>query len=414
MDDGRRESADPPVVAYVLTRYPVLSETFVRLEVRALRRAGTEVHVLALTSGDDPGTADEPYDLLWEPGAGRLALLRAHLVTALTRPRAYAAAWRASRLVPDERGEVSWRHLPWWARELRRRGVQVVHAHFGWSAATRARVLAGLAGLPFSVTVHGNDVWGRPTRLADKLAAADAVVAVCASMGRELQQDLPLRRPVTVVACGVEIPAEPPHRRPPFPVDVLAVGRLVPKKGFAVLLDALALLHERRLHERRLHDPRPPVRTVIVGAGPDHDALRERIEHLGLGDSVQLAGARGHDDTLDCMSRAAVVCVPSVLAPDGDRDSMPLVVKEALARGVPVVASDLEGIPEVLDERCGWLVPPGDPVALAGALEQALADPGEAAARGLAGRVRVSADFSVDGEVARLRALFADLARATG
>src|SRR5439155_1052651 len=157
---------------------------------------------------------------------------------------------------------------------------------------------------------------------------------------------------------------------------VLAVGRLVEKKGFGYLVEAAARLRVERVW--------------IVGDGPLRDELERQIARLGLEDTVELLGARGHEEVRELLEQAAVVAMPSVVAADGDRDTMPVVVKEALAMEVPVVASDEVGLPEVVHQGWGRLAPPGDPEALAGALGELLdLSPEARAEMGRAGRAFV-------------------------
>jgi glycosyltransferase involved in cell wall biosynthesis len=200
--------------------------------------------------------------------------------------------------------------------------------------------------------------------------------------------------PTELVVCGVEVPPAAP--RDHLEVDVLAVGRLVPKKGFDLLVGAAAALR----------DHRPDLRVEIVGDGPERDALVRQVAAAGLGDVVDLVGARSHEWTLARMEQARLVVLPARVAPDGDRDSMPVVLKEAMARAVPVVATDAVGIPEMVDDRVGRLVPPDDAAALAVAMGELLADDRLAADLGRAGRDRVEERFTLAGEVARLRACF--------
>jgi glycosyltransferase involved in cell wall biosynthesis len=191
----------------------------------------------------------------------------------------------------------------------------------------------------------------------------------------------------------VEVPPLPPRERPV--VDVLAVGRLVEKKGFDLLVAAVERLRGR-----------DGLRVEIVGEGPERGSLEAQIAAAGLGGTVHLLGARSHEWTLARMGAARLVALPARIASDGDRDSMPVVIKEAMARSVPVVATDEVGIPEMVDDQVGRLVPPDDAQAFARAIDEVLSDPALAGALGSAGRARVQQRFTLAGEVARLRACF--------
>jgi glycosyltransferase involved in cell wall biosynthesis len=175
---------------------------------------------------------------------------------------------------------------------------------------------------------------------------------------------------------------------------VLAVGRLVEKKGFEVLVDAAAQLAD--------------VRVQIIGDGPLRQALEERIARRGA--PVELLGGRPPAQVLDAMQDADVLAMPCVVARDGDRDSMPVVVKEAMALDLLVVASDEVGLPECVMAPWGFLAPPGDAAALAAALRAALAlDSRERAAAGAAARAWVLANADVDAETAVMASLIGRL-----
>jgi colanic acid/amylovoran biosynthesis glycosyltransferase len=377
----------PARVVQIVRAYPTLSQTFVRNEVAELRRQGMPVDVVALHAGDAGLDRDgalvlaEAFGDRAEQRAAAARLRRRHPVRWL---RFRHAAWTL-------RSEaVEWRKLPVLAEHLVALGpVAVLHAQFAWNGAATAMALARILDVPWSVTLHANDIFSKRHNLDAKLADADVLVTVCDYNRRWLEDHHDIRRPLHQVVCGVELP--PLVERTPT-VDVVAVGRLVAKKGFDVLVDAAAQL--------------PDVRVDIVGDGPLHDELAARIAALGIGDRVRLVGSMDHDATLDRIAAARVFCLPCRIAPDGDRDSMPVVIKEAMARRVPVVATDVVGVPEMVDDTCGALVPAEDPAALAAALAAVLADPARAAAMGDAGRRRVEERFTLAGEVAKLADLF--------
>jgi glycosyltransferase involved in cell wall biosynthesis len=173
---------------------------------------------------------------------------------------------------------------------------------------------------------------------------------------------------------------------------VVGVGRLVEKKGFRFLIEAAGLLELDRLR--------------IVGDGPLRAELQVRASDLGLGERFELVDAWGEDAVAGVLARADLLAMPSVIAADGDRDAMPVVVKEAMAMEIPVVASDEVGLPELVRPEWGRLVPPGDPQALADAITELLAlAPERRAEMGAAGRRHVLAHCDLATETAKLAAL---------
>jgi glycosyltransferase involved in cell wall biosynthesis len=371
-------------VGYLLDRYPVLTQTFVRLEIAELRRQGVEVEVFSVRAGDADLLGDEPVTVLRDLPGGKVRHLTAHL-RAAQHPRRYLDFWRTVRDLPAERDQLLVRRLPAIAEAVTRSGVEHLHAHFGWTGAAVASCLASLTGLPWSFTAHGNDLFSQTRDLPAKLRRADRVVTVCEYNRRFLADEYGIEP--AVVVCGVEVPG--PWTRPEPDLDVVLVGRLVAKKGVDLLLAAAAQL--------------PHVQVEVIGDGP----LRTDLE-AAAPPNVRFVGAYDHTRTLDRIAHARVLCLPARIAPDGDRDSMPLVVKEAMARGVPAVVTDVVGLPEVVDETCGWVVPPEDAHALARAIDAAVGDPAEASRRGAAGRERVLRQFTLAAEVTKLRRVFGE------
>jgi colanic acid/amylovoran biosynthesis glycosyltransferase len=200
------------------------------------------------------------------------------------------------------------------------------------------------------------------------------------------------------LVVGVDPDAFIRHTPHPDGRTVIAVARLVEKKGIGVLIEAAGLLQQRA----------PLERVWIVGRGPLEQSLRARVRELGLEGVVDFLGSRSPAEVRDLLERADLLAAPCVVAADGDRDTMPVVVKEALAMELPVVASDEVGLPEVVRPEWGRLGPPGDAAALAQAIEELLALPAEGrAAMGRAGRAFVVEHCSLRLETERLASLIA-------
>jgi glycosyltransferase involved in cell wall biosynthesis len=266
-------------------------------------------------------------------------------------------------------------------------GVTGVHGYFAHDPAAVARRVAGLLGLPYSFSMHALD--------ARKVASADlaeqarhAAAVICCNPDVSVHVDGAERRP-SLVRHGVDLvrfTATDPLADPAAsgPLELLAVGRLVAKKGFDVLLDAMSLVER-------------PVRLTLVGTGPLLGDLQSQIADRHLGDRVELAGRRTHDTLPGEYARAQVVVVPSVVDTAGDRDGLPNVVLEAMASARPVIASDVAAVATAVDHgSTGLLVPPGDPRALAAAVDNLAANRLRRLAMGRAGRAVVESDFDLD------------------
>ena len=270
-----------------------------------------------------------------------------------------------------------------------------LHAHFAAGAALDALRLSRLLGLPYSVTAHAYDIYLQPANLREKLETAAFATSGCEYTVKDLRAIAPAAD-VHEVIMGVDGAAFTRDRPYPGGRSVIAVGRLVEKKGFAHLIDAAALLQRRA----------PLDRVTIVGDGPLRAELEGRVRKQGIDRVVELAGARPPDAVRDLLLGADLLAMPCVVARDGDRDSMPVVVKEALAMEIPVIASDEVGLPEIVRPEFGTLVRPGDPAALAEAIERLLAlPPSERAEMGRAGRAFVLEHCDVLAEARKLASL---------
>jgi glycosyltransferase involved in cell wall biosynthesis len=381
-----------------LDTFPALSETFVAAEIGALRAAGWPVRVEAAARPRQalPGGARGlRVDYMEDEGpAQRIAelarLVCRHPLRCL-RDLVDRGRWPADERLPL-------RGLAPMARRLIATGDRHVHVHFASPAATHALRAGRVAGVPVSIAAHAYDIYAKPTGLRQKLAAASFVTASCEYTRRDLQAVLDGEGPDKVHTVIMGVDGERFRRRTPYPGGrtVVAVGRYVEKKGFADLIEAAGILARGD----------QGVRILIAGDGPLRPRFQAQIAELGLDGLVELPTAPGQDAVRDLLEKADLLTMPCVIAPDGDRDSMPVVVKEALAMAVPVVATDEVGLPEMVAPEWGRLVPPGSPSELAAAILELLALPGDRrAAMGAAGRAFVLEYCDVGREADRLAGL---------
>lgn len=352
-------------VGYVLKVYPRLSQTFIVNELRAHEAAGLDVVVFSLRA---PKASDR--DVVDPPLAAEIVQLDGP-DDAL--PAQLAAAARA-------------------------RGITHLHAHFAKLATRVAREAGRAIGVPYSFTAHARDLYEQsvdPVALSESVRDAAQVVTVSRFNVEFLERRYGRR--ASLVYNGVPLEAFPytsPAARAPL---VLGVGRLIEKKGFLDLVEAIALLVREG----------EAVRGVIVGEGEEREAIAARIAQHGLGDHVQLLGARTPEQVKAHMQESAVLAAPCVVAADGDRDGLPTVLLEAMALGTPCVGTDVTGIPEAItDGETGRIVPQHDPVALANALRGLLRDAAERVRLAQAARALVERRFSSEANTRRLRALW--------
>ena len=375
-------------VTLVVDQSPELSETFVAGEAAALHAQGHDVRVESGRHADSPNPAAArgvPVAYMSDDGAADRLLALAWLVA--RHPRRCGRDVRAQRRWRRAEGVRRLRTLAPAARRAARSGTRHLHAHFAAGAALDAMRIGALVGLPYSVMTHGYDIFGSPANLPEKHARAAFAATASDYSARRLRDAHAIEARTLVV--GVDPDAF--RRDVPYPGGrtVVAVGRLVEKKGLRHLVDAAARAQVDEV--------------LIAGDGPLRADLQGQIDDLGLGGTVTLLGEQTPAQVRHLLEGADLLAAPCVVAPDGDRDTMPVVVKEALAMEVPVVASDEVGLPEVVRPQWGRLVPPGDPDALAGAIDQVLALPaGERTAMGRAGREFVAAHCNLNTETAKL------------
>jgi glycosyltransferase involved in cell wall biosynthesis len=380
---------------FVLDHWPELSETFVINELQALRGLGHEVRVQAAQRAAHP-SPEAPSDVDVEilSDEDRRWALRDLAWIARRNPLACARDLLARRRWRRDEWVRPLRALAPAARRIVEHGDQHLHAHFAGGAALDALRLAALTRRPFSVTAHAYDIFMAPHNLREKLERAGAVFTGCEYNVRHLRRTAPRAR-VHKVVMGVDGAVF--ARRTPLPQGrtVLAIGRLVEKKGFGVLVQAAAQL--------------PDVEVVIVGDGP----LRAQLERQAARceGRVRLLGSQPPNGVRAALEAADALAMPCVVARDGDRDSMPVVVKEAMAMQLLVVASDEVGLPECVLEPWGSLAPPGDADALAERLRAALAlDAGDRRRAGAQAREWVHVHADVNVETARMAAVIEQLA----
>jgi glycosyltransferase involved in cell wall biosynthesis len=298
---------------------------------------------------------------------------------------------------------------------MRAGDVRHLHAHFCHGATTVTWLASMMTGLSFSFTAHAKDIYCEslnPSGLLRRKMRAARFVVTCTDANREHLLKVEPRAKVHCVyhglnaeftellsaANGKALTSITKERRR---LRALGVGRLVEKKGFDVLVEACGILRSREV----------PFEAVIVGEHGEHEAeIRRRIEALGLGDSVSLAGPMEQSKLYEEYRRAGVFCLPCRVLDNGDRDGIPNVLMEAMACGLPVVTTPVSGIPEIIrDGVNGCLVPPDDPAALADALMRIDADP--LLSQSFSNEARATVRERFDGErfAAELAALFREV-----
>jgi glycosyltransferase involved in cell wall biosynthesis len=361
----------PPGLAVLVKRFPRLSETFVLNEFLELRRQGVRVRLFAILDPQEPQAQPEAATL-----RGEVVYLRARPWWALVSVmvgvirRHPAGALRALRLALARRSRATWRHLGEalvLVDHLDRENLVHLHAHFAHGPAAIAHLAHLVCDVPYSFTAHAKDLYTTPTSYVALRSDAARFVVTCTAANAGYLRDVVGADASKVVVCrhGVDLERFRTVARSPQPGRILSVGRLVPKKGFDTLIRACAVLASRGVE----------FQCAIVGDGPLRHELVGLIRSLDLEDRVRIEPARPQPALVREYEQAAVFALPCVVLDDGDRDGIPNVILEAMAAGVPVAATAVSGIPEVVvDGETGRLVAPGDASALAEVLVSLLDD----------------------------------------
>lgn len=399
--------AAPLRVLYVVSLFPCWSETFIAREIATLVAAGVDVRILSLKPPSETLVQPEAAalrDRVQHPARGVRAVA-AQLRGWLRHPLVFGAA--AARILWRLRGQplAAAKSLVALGRGIARLDwigafdPQLLHAHWATYPSTVAMTLAQALGKPFGFTAHAHDIFVDDHLLKDKLERADLPLTISRYNVDWLATEVTpvARERLRVVHCGVDLAATPYVREARSDVLVLGVGRLDPIKGFDRLIEALAVLQRRGV----------AFGCRLIGEGPQRAELEAAIARHGLGQHVELAGARGQAEVQASLREAAIFALPCVVAEDGNRDGIPVALMEAMAAGAPVVTTRVSGLPELVDDGVeGVLVGERDVQALADALARLLGDAALRARLAEAARRKIEREFDARSEALRLLAMF--------
>jgi glycosyltransferase involved in cell wall biosynthesis len=406
-NDGATASSGR-TVAHVMSRFPQISETFILNEILELERLGTRVEVFSILR--DLGEVRHPQAdrlaarCVYGSSTGQLA--SAQLYWLARRPLSYLSTWlsavrgnlRSAKFLLRTPATVASGAL--FAREMRRRGVQHIHAHYATHPALAAYVAHRLTGLPYSFTAHAHDIYVERAMLGEKLRNARFAVAI-SDYNRRLLETLYPEEAVGklhVVHCGID-PAtfsRAERHGTGGRFTLVCVASLQDYKGHRYLVDAIT----------RLRAAGEPVRALLVGEGELRDAIHAQIREQGVEKDIDLLGAQPRERVRELLASADAVVLPSVVTSSGKMEGIPVALMEALGMSLPVVATDISGVSELVEDGVtGLLVPERDPDALAEAIDRLRNDPELGRRLGEAGRGRVVSEFDLRTNTARLDAL---------
>jgi colanic acid/amylovoran biosynthesis glycosyltransferase len=394
-------------IAYIVSRFPHLPESFILREIDALEAHGSEVVLCPLVRHRE--RVSHPEARRWIEQAWYTPFISPAIARDLLGELGRNPA-RAGRTLIEPVARVATTpnflvgtlgivpkafHL---ARRLKTNGVDHIHAHFATHPAMAAWIIHRLTGISYSFTAHAHDIYVHTAMLPQKMADARFVVAI-SEYNRALLGRFGDVSKVHVIHCGVNLECYPLQQEPPpEPFTMVSVASLQPYKGLEYLIRACGLLRDRQIG---------PFRCRIAGGGELRESLQQLIDQLQLQDCVELLGPQTQDTVAALLQTAHLFVLPSIKTPSGKMEGLPVVLMEALAVGLPTIATEISGIPEIIRPgETGQLVPPADPAALADAIAKVIADPARAREAGRRGRRLVEAEFSLEQNVQALRQLF--------
>jgi glycosyltransferase involved in cell wall biosynthesis len=399
-------------IGYLAQVFPHLTMTFVYREVLALRASGLDVDTFATWRPDEAVLSQEAKGLVESTSyvfpRSWFNFVGCHLRWLFKRPWRYVetlffclrhtkGSWKNRLRTLFHFGEAICL-----AEETTRKNIAHLHVHFALNATTLAMIVARLTGITFSFTAHANDIFANPILLPEKLAEARFIVAISkynAAFLQGIDSSEEMRCKIEVVRCGIDVShfSPPAQRTSATKCTILAVGRLVEKKGYPYLIEACKQLREQGY----LFD------CYILGDGPQAELLREMVEENGLQDCVHLEGIVFQENLKEHLNRADIIALPCVVAKDNDMDGIPNSLMEGMAMALPAVSTTLSGIPELIEHnQNGLLIPPNDAPALAGALARLISDRALRQRLGEAGRAKIVAEYDIEKNSRQLLDIF--------
>jgi glycosyltransferase involved in cell wall biosynthesis len=383
-------------IAYLIGEYPRATDTFIQREIRSLRKLGTDIATFSVRrpSSRERGGSDldaERANTTYLLPCSIFRLIGSHLRLLLQSPSRYFRAVRLAIKTPRPGMRAALYQLFYFAeagvlaRAMQSRGLTHVHNHSGKASAWVAMLAAEMSGITYSLTIHGPSEFldSQHWRLSEKAARASFVACIsnfCRSQIM-LAVEADIWPNLHIVHCGVETQLFSPAKKHSNGRNVLYVGRLASVKGLGILLDAMAGIIKQQ----------PATTLTVIGDGPERQHMETRAAQLNIEKQVTFLGYQTEEQVRHALTTSDVLALASFA------EGLPVVLMEALAASVPVVAPWIAGIPELVqDGISGVLYAPGDTAALAAGISRLLSDDQLRSRMGTAGRQVVLRDFDID------------------
>ncbi|CCO24698.1 glycosyltransferase family 4 protein [Maridesulfovibrio hydrothermalis] len=379
-------TAKHPVLAMILKGYPRISETFISNEIRLLEQRGVKIHIISMRKPREDFThksiSEIKAEVSYLPSSieGCLEGLfgSTDMNAGLKDPRYGQDSEFTDRIdkiwkvYKDTGSEASFKHMLQAEFIVQKvlPGSEIFHfhAHFAHSPCSVARNVSRLSGLPFSFTAHAKDIYTqKPEKVTAKISEAKFAVTCTGYNCNYLESIAPAGKPIHKVYHGIDLNLFSSDKEftSGAPYEIFTVARFTPKKGLPTVFKALKKLDDRGID----------FSYKIVGDGDDRESTLAILDELGIADKCTWLGTKTHEEVLELYRKADLFAIGCEIAENGDRDGIPNVLAESMAMSVPVVATTVSGIPELVEHgKTGLLVEPRDHESMADAMEKMLTD----------------------------------------
>lgn len=398
-------------IAYIMSRFPHLPETFILREMIALENLGWNIVLYPLVIQHQKVIHSDAGD--WVKRAQNISwfsldVIFSNIKKILKSPKKYFYVFfkmikgNSSSLEFLIRAILIFPKAVRIAESIQRQSILHIHAHYATHPALAAWIIHEFTGISYSVTVHAHDIFVNKTMLDVKLREADSIVAISEYNRDYLIAQLGdwIDNKIKIIHCGINLDLYQPHPLLGLHVDkleIISIGSLQPYKGQAFLIEACSILKRDGI----------PFRCRIIGGGERYTALKNLISTYGLEDDVNLLGPRTQEEILKILPTANCYVQPSIITSTGKMEGIPVAIMEAMACGVPVIATAISGIPElVINGETGLLISPEDADKLAVALKSIFINMDEALKRSIKARELVSNQFDLQKNTQKLSVLF--------
>jgi len=390
-------------LAYITTDFPVLSHTFISREVNGLEKLNVDIKHLSIHTPDPSEISSEDAHfknhVFYIFPLNKLAFIKAHFEFLLRMPAKYfywmyyVVSRRETKFIDRIRCFYHFAEAIYLAKEVEQQHIKHIHAHFFQGNATIAMIISKLLGTTYSITAHGSALLIDRILNKEKIEHAKFIISISQyNKNFMLKVDPSCDNKVFVVHCGLNpnkfLPA-PPRKNQVF--TLLAIGRMVWEKAYTYLIETCRILRDEGIE----------FRCLLIGDGPERNTLEKLIEQHDLWQHIELLGVVLQERIQEYYNQADAFILTSV------SEGIPVVIMEAMSKELPIIASDITGIPELVEEGVsGYLVPSKQPQAYADAVKKLIENPEQRIEMGKKGREKIQAEFDIEKNIQQLYEIY--------